>query len=411
MLRCESENFQTLNSLKPVNMYETTFSNTNTFQSQTELVGDWKEQLIESLSRSRQAEQWLPLSSDDRDRVSAAKQQFPMMVPVGYADLIDWQNPDDPLRQLLLPSDWERDETGSFDTSGEELSTVVQGLQHKYDQTAVLIVTQACAGHCRYCFRRRLMSRDVLAKETIEDLKEAIAYIAEHREIDNVLLSGGDPMISSTRRLANLFAALEPIPHVWQIRISTKLPAFLPSRFTTDPELLDLLHDYKSRFQIIMQCHFDHPREITPASVRALEALRQSGCLLTSQIALMNGINNSADTLTELFKRLHRHGVIPQYLFHPRPVKHATHFQLPIVEGIQLVEAVRQRCSGAVKRFRYILTHEDGKLELVGMLPGSPTQLVVKWQQVRRGCDRFGVMLVPIDEQTNWLEDWQNLDR
>lgn len=391
-------------------MYETTFSNTNTFQPQTELVGDWKEQLIESLSRSRQAEQWLPLSSDDRDRVSAAKQRFPMMVPVGYADLIDWQNPDDPLRQLLLPSDWERDETGSFDTSGEELSTVVQGLQHKYDQTAVLIVTQACAGHCRYCFRRRLMSRDVLAKETIEDLKEAIAYIAEHPEIDNVLLSGGDPMISSTRRLANLFAALAPIPHIWQIRISTKLPAFLPSRFTTDPELLELLHDYKSRFQIVMQCHFDHPREITPASVRALEALQQAGCLLTSQIALMNSINNSADTLTELFKRLHRHGVIPQYLFHPRPVKHATHFQLPIVEGIQLVEAVRQRCSGAVKRFRYILTHENGKLELVGILPGSPTQLVAKWQQVRRGCDRSGVMLVPIDEQMNWLEDWQNLD-
>lgn len=408
MLRCESENFPTLKTLKPVKMHETTFSTTNTFQPQTELVGDWKEQLIESLSRSRQAEQWLPLSSDDRDRVSAAKQRFPIMVPVGYADLIDWQNPDDPLRQLLLPSDWERDEAGSFDTSGEELSTVVQGLQHKYDQTAVLIVTQACAGHCRYCFRRRLMSRDVLAKETIEDLKEAIAYIAEHPEIDNVLLSGGDPMISSTRRLANLFAALAPIPHIWQIRISTKLPAFLPSRFTTDPELLDLLHDYKSRFQIVMQCHFDHPREITPASVRALEALQQAGCLLTSQIALMNRINNSADTLTELFKRLHRHSVIPQYLFHPRPVKHATHFQLPIIEGIQLVEAVRQRCSGAVKRFRYILTHEDGKLELVGILPGSPTQLVAKWQQVRRGRDRSGVMLVPIDEQTSWLKDWQN---
>src|SRR3712207_6296581 len=183
-------------------------------------------------------------------------------------------------------------------------------------------------------------------------------------------------MISSTGRLANLLAALAPIPHIWQIRISTKLPAFLPSHFTTDPELINVLHHYKSRFQIVIQCHFDHPREITPASVRALDALKQAGCLLTSQIALMNGINNSADTLTELFKHLHRHGVIPQYLFHPRPVKHATHFQLPIIEGIQLVEAVRQRCSGPVKRFRYILTHEDGKLELVGILSGSPTQLV-----------------------------------
>lgn len=380
------------------------FSAANVIQQETELVGDWKEQLIESLSRSREAESWLLLSSADRDQVIEAAQRFPMMVPVGYADLVDWQNPNDPLRQLLLPSESEQDEDGSFDTSGEEFSTVVQGLQHKYNETAVLIVTQACAGHCRYCFRRRLMSRDVIAKETIEDLKEAIAYIAKHPEIDNVLLSGGDPMISSTRRLANLFAALAPVPHIWQIRISTKLPAFLPSRFTTDSELLDVLHHYKSRFQIVMQCHFDHPREITPASIRALEALQQVGCLLTSQIALMNGINNSIDTLTELFKRLHRHGVIPQYLFHPRPVKHATHFQLPIVEGMQLVEAVRQRCNGPVKRFRYILTHQDGKLELVGILPGSPMQLVAKWQQVRRGLEQSGVMLVPIDEQTNWLE-------
>jgi lysine 2,3-aminomutase len=372
--------------------------------AKAEPVGDWKEQLIESLSRSQAVESWLPLSSTDRDRVLEAKQNFPMMVPVGYANLVDWQNPDDPLRQLLLPSDWEQNQTGSFDTSGEELSTVVQGLQHKYHQTAVLIVTQACAGHCRYCFRRRLMSRDVLAKETIEDLTEAIAYIGAHPEIDNVLLSGGDPMVSSTRRLANLFAKLASIPHIWQIRISTKLPAFLPARFTTDPELLDVLHNYKSRFQIVIQCHFDHPRELTLASIRALEALQQAGCLLTSQIALMNGINNSIDTLTELFKRLHRHGVIPQYLFHPRPVKHAIHFQLPIVEGMQLVESVRQRCNGSVKRFRYILTHSDGKLELLDILPGSPMQLVTKWQQVRRGLDKSGVMLVPIDEQTSWIE-------
>ncbi|KYC38485.1 lysine 2,3-aminomutase [Scytonema hofmannii PCC 7110] len=380
-----------------------TSTDTNITQNTRLVEIGWKDELIESLKLSNQAEDWLPLSPEERDRVTEAKQNFPMMVPQGYADLINWQNPDDPLRLLLLPSEGEKDESGNFDTSGEELSTIIQGLQHKYDQTAVLIVTQACAGHCRYCFRRRLMSRDVLTQETIEDLQEALAYIAQHPEIDNVLLSGGDPMISSTRRLANLLSAIAQIPHIWQIRISTKLPAFLPSRFTTDPELLDVLHQYKSRFQIIIQCHFDHPREISTATICALENLQKAGCLLTSQIALMKGINDSPDTLTELFKKLHRYSVIPQYIFHPRPVKHATHFQLPIVEGMQLIETVRQQCSGPVKRFRYILTHEDGKLELVGILPGSPIQLVAKWQQVRRGLDNSGVILLPVDEQTCWL--------
>jgi lysine 2,3-aminomutase len=367
--------------------------------------GDWKTQLLQSLSLSRDAENWLPLSQAEREQVISARQQFPLMIPVGYSDLIDWQNKNDPLRLLLLPSENEVDNTGSYDSSGEELSTIIQGLQHKYKQTAVLIVTQACAGHCRYCFRRRLMSQDIIAKETIEDLQAAIEYIKQHPEIDNVLLSGGDPMICSTKRLANIFAALAPIPHITQIRISSKLPAFLPSRFTTDAQLLEILSEYQARFQIVFQCHFDHPREITPDSEAAIYNLRASGCLLTSQIALMSGINNDADTLTELFKRLHRVGVIPQYLFHPRPVIHTKHFQMPIAEGMALVEAVRQRCNGSVKRFRYILTHEQGKLELVGVIPGQPTQLVARWHQIRRGLDESGVILIKIDEKTNWLEE------
>ena len=366
-------------------------------------IKNWRDELVESLKLSNYAENWLSLDDSDKQRVTNALQRFPLMVPVNYANLVDWQNPADPLRQLLLPSDDEENDIGSLDTSGEEFSTVIPGLQHKYEQTAVLIVTQSCAGHCRYCFRRRLMSKDVMVKETIEDLREAISYIKQHPEIDNVLLSGGDPMVCSTRRLANLLAALSQIPHLWQIRISSKLPAFLPSRFTTDSELLSVLNQYNSRFQIVFQCHFDHPREITPLAEKALFNLRQAGCLLTSQIALMRGVNAEVDTMTELYKRLHHMGVIPQYLFHPRPVKHATHFQLPIIEAMKLVEAIRQRCNGSVKRFRYILTHSDGKLELVGLLEDSSMQLVARWHQVRRGLDKSGLMLVGIDEDTVWL--------
>ena len=366
---------------------------------------NWRDELIESLKLSSSAEDWLSLNDSDKQRVNSAKQRFPVMVPVGYADLVNWENPSDPLRQLLIPSDDEESDIGSLDTSGEEFSTVIPGLQHKYEQTAVLIVTQACAGHCRYCFRRRLMSKDVMVKETIEDLQEAIAYIKQHPEIDNVLLSGGDPLVCSTRRLANLFAALSQIPHIWQIRISSKLPAFLPSRFTTDSELLSVLKQYSSRFQIVIQCHFDHPREITSLAEKALFNLRQAGCLLTSQIALMKGVNAEVDTMTELFKKLHRLGVIPQYLFHTRPVKHANHFQLTIVEAMKLVEAIRQRCNGSVKRFRYILTHSDGKLELVGLMEGEQMHLVTRWHQVRRGLDKSGLMVVGVDEDTVWLEE------
>lgn len=365
----------------------------------------WRDELKASLNFSQTAATTLPLGEEDRDRITAAQTHFPFMVPESYAQLIDWQDPNDPLRQLLLPSVYEQDDHGSLDTSGEALSTVVPGLQHKYEQTAVLIVTQACAGHCRYCFRRRLMSKDVMTKESIEDLQAAIAYIQTHPEIDNVLMSGGDPMVSSTRRLANLLAALAKIPHLWQIRISTKLPAFLPSRFTSDPELLQVLAQYQKRFQIVFQCHFDHPREITPAAEQALAVLREADCLLTAQIPLMQGVNSSVDVMETLFKRLHRLSVLPQYLFHPRPVKHALHFQLPILEGLKLVEGLRQRCNGSVKRFRYILAHADGKLELVGLTPDPDPQLILRWHQRRRGNHHPGILFWPIDDHTVWLPD------
>ena len=137
-------------------------------------VRNWRDELIASLKLSNSAENTFSLDDSAKQRVKNAKQRFPLMVPLGYANLVDWQNPADPLRQLLLPSEDEENDSGSLDTSGEEFSTVIPGLQHKYEQTAVLIVTQACAGHCRYCFRRRLMSRDVMLKETIEYLQEAI---------------------------------------------------------------------------------------------------------------------------------------------------------------------------------------------------------------------------------------------
>jgi len=369
----------------------------------------WQEELLTGLRQARaiaaDPSDALPLlPAEDGRRVMAARRSFPFLVPTGYAELIDWGDPDDPLRRLLLPTAEEESADGALDTSGEALSTIVPGLQHKYEQTAVLLLTDACAGHCRYCFRRRLMSRDVMTRETIEDLEAAIAYVAAHPEVDNVLLSGGDPMVCSTVRLQRLFEALAPIPHLWQVRISTKLPAFLPRRFSGDPELLELLDRMKERFQVVVQCHFDHPRELTPAAEEAIAALRRSGCVLTAQIPLMRGVNADAEVLTALFKRLHRLGVLPQYLFHPRPVRHGTHFQLPLVEGLDLVEAVRRRCSGPVKRFRYILTHSEGKLELLGQLPGHPGELLGRWHQARRGSGREGLLLASITANTVWLD-------
>lgn len=347
----------------------------------------WQDELLEGISLSRDGAKALLLGPDDRAAVKTFQGKFPFLVPRAYADLVDWRDPNDPLRKLLLPTDDELNPNGDWDTSGEAESVVASGLQHKYDQTAVVILTQACAGHCRYCFRRRLLTRDMLSQETIRDLDEPLAYIRNHPEIDNLLLSGGDPLVTATRRLENLFRAVSDIPHIVQIRISTKLPAFLPTRFLGDPSLLALFKEWSDRFQFLLQCHFDHPKEITPTSVQALKALSGAGCLLTSQIALMRGINDNEAVLADLYKRLHAMGVIPQYLFHPRPAKHATHFQIPIDEALTIVEGARRRLSGPEKRFRYVAVTEAGKAELVGITTlNGKEHLAVKWVHRRRGA-------------------------
>lgn len=330
-----------------------------------------------------------------------------MLVTDSYSKLIDWSDPDDPLRVLLVPQADEESIAGSYDQSGEADSTVVRGLQHKYEQTAAMVVTEACAAHCRYCFRRRLMSFDVVTREGVKDLAEPLAYIAEHDEIDNVLLTGGDPMVSSTRRLAGIFEGLSNLDHIRQVRISTKLLAFLPSRFD-DPELEAVLRDAADRFQVVFQCHYDHPREIHDDGRRSIERLSNAGCLLTSQIAYMSRINDGPDVLGKLLYELHLLGVVPQYIFHPRPVRHATHFQMPIVDALTVIEAVKARFAGPIKRFRYIMTMADGKLELVGTtrVEGEVT-LVARWHQLRRGVTRDPIVLLPIDEDAVWLDEAQ----
>ncbi len=373
-------------------------------RSLDEPILTWQEELFRLIALNEKIVHELPLSQEERVAIASAQDGYPLLIPPHYLRLINWTDPADPLRRLLIPSTEEALDAGALDTSGEADSLVTPGLQHKYAQTAALLLTQACAGHCRYCFRRRLLSRDELSRESIGDLTPALQYLRDHEEINNVLLTGGDPLIASNARLANLFEALSLLGHIRQIRISTKIPAFFPARILRDTEFVRLLISFGRRFQFLIACHFDHSRELTEECRESLRVLRESGCMLTSQIALTRGINDSERVLTELVHDLHYAGVVPHYIFHPRPVKHATHFQIPIVRGLELVDKVKAQCAGPVKRFRYVLAHPDGKAELVGIAScEGRSLLVIRWHQLRRGLMREVVELRPFHSNATWI--------
>ena len=202
------------------------------------------------------------LSAEEKERLKEVTKEYVFRANDYYLSLIDWNNPDDPIRRLIIPSERELNDFGRLDASDEKSVTVQHGIQHKYSSTVLLLVNEVCGAYCRYCFRKRLFMND--NDEVTYNIEPGLEYIRNHPEITNVLLTGGDPMILKTAKLEPILAALRAIDHVRIIRIGSKMPAFNPFRFINDDELMTVFRKYSlPDRRIYMMCHFDHPVELT----------------------------------------------------------------------------------------------------------------------------------------------------
>ena len=329
-----------------------------------------------------------------------------MRVSSHYLSLIDWTDPDDPIKKMAIPSLEESSLDGFYDTSGEAENTKMPGLQHKYSETALILSTNRCATYCRHCFRKRLVG--LPTEEIVKRFEDAADYIAEHEEINNVLISGGDPLVLSNEVIETFLETLTKIDHLSFIRFGSRTPVTLPSRLN-DPELLALFKTYSQidkRLYIVTQ--FNHPREITPQSVGAVSKLINAGVLLSNQAVLLRGINDDPETLSTLMDRLVSIGVTPYYVFQCRPVKRVkTHFQVPICEGLRIVEKAKAKCNGHSKRFKYAMSHKTGKVEILGILNG---EIYFKYHEAKNR-ENLGVMFKRrVDEKAGWLDDFNTDD-
>jgi lysine 2,3-aminomutase len=286
----------------------------------------------------------------------------------------------DQLKYIVEPSLREFSSPGSLDTSGEHDNTVVTGLQHKYAQTGLLLVTDRCASYCRYCFRKRIVGND--SDEVIPDYAEVADYIMRHPEMTNVLLSGGDPFVLSTRKLNRILDYLLPIPHLTSFRFGTKTVAFAPKRFE-DAELLAMFRRiHEAGKTAIIVAHFDHIGEISREAESSIRRMRAEGVQFLNQAVLLAKVNDDPQILAATFARCHEIGVRPYYLFQGRPVKSASHFQVPLRRGVNIVEGINQRLSGIQKTFKYIMSHYTGKIEILGF--GDDDQLYMRYHQNKR---------------------------
>jgi KamA family protein len=256
--------------------------------------------------------------------------------------------------------------------------------------------------YCRHCFRKRLVG--LTNDEVMSRFHEARNYIAAHPEVNNVLISGGDSFFLPTEVLGHFLSELTKIPHLNYIRFGSRMAVTFPRRILNDPELLEMFKAYSSKNRrIYLHTQFNHPREITRESIEAVDRVIEAGVIMNNQTVLLKGVNDDAQVLADLQSSLVRIGVNPYYVFQCRPVKRVkSHFQVPLAEGYRIVAKARGMLDGLSKRFRYAMSHERGKIEILGILGD---EMFFKHQQARDQKDASRFFKCRLDEEAGWLDE------
>lgn len=340
------------------------------------------------------------IPKEEREKLKQITDKFVFRVNDYYLNLINWDDPHDPIKKLVIPNEDELNDYGRWDASDEDTNYVAPGCQHKYTTTALLVVSEVCGAYCRYCFRKRLFRNDV--KEALIDVEPGLQYIAEHPEINNVLLTGGDPLILASRRLDMIFTRLREIDHVKIIRIGSKLPAFNPMRIYEDEELLDVIRKHSTpEKRIYIMAHINHPREITDEAYKAFQALHDAGAIVVNQTPVLKGINDDPRVLAELLDKLSWAGVTPYYFFINRPVRGNDAFVLTLEEAYNVVEEAKALTSGLGKRVRLSMSHTAGKIEILAIEDGKA---YLKFHQSRDG-DYGKFITLDCPKDASWFDD------
>ncbi len=302
----------------------------------------WQQILSDLITDPKELLEFLDLNHASRPAGKAAMHAFPLKVPKPFARRMEKGNWQDPLLRQIWPDELEElaDKSRFTDPLQESSFNKHPGLLHKYQGRVLLMTAPHCAIHCRYCFRRHF---DYQANTPGRARwQNVLDYIAEDSSIEEVILSGGDPLAASDSYLAWLLKAVDQIPHVYTIRIHTRLPVVIPQRITD--LLREIFNSLRSRIVIIIHCN--HTNELDKAVTTALASLAADGHQLLNQAVLLKGVNSQLSTLISLNQKLFSLGVLPYYLHLPDRVKGTAHFDVNEHTGKQLIEGLRKRLPG-----------------------------------------------------------------
>jgi lysine 2,3-aminomutase len=329
------------------------------------LWDDWRWQSQHAIRSVRQLRNLLLFSPEELEAIGALEAEYKLAIPPYYFSLINPDDPNDPIRRQSVPSPLEHENPSGYeleDPLEEEKDSPVPGLTHRYPDRVLLVATHVCTMYCRYCTRKRAtMVRggwDAISR----DDERMIEYIRAHREVRDVIVSGGDPLTLPLPRLRFFLEKLSGIPHIDVIRIGTRVPVTLPQRLY-DRELIELLSSVE---KVWIQTHFNHAREITPEAGRVCKSLLRAGMPVNNHTVLLKGVNDSLEAMRNLMRALLRIKVRPYYIFHCDPVIGAGHFRTSVWKGLEIMEGLRGHMSGlGVPTYVVDAPHGGGKIPLM----------------------------------------------
>jgi len=306
----------------------------------------WRQLLKDAIRDPAELLAVLRLPTSLLPAATLSAQKFGLFVPRGFAARMTPGDVNDPLLRQVLPLSDELREVPGFTTDpvGDEAAEVVPGLLHKYERRVLLVTTGACAIHCRYCFRRGYPYEAV--PKSLADWEPALGAIAENSSIEEVILSGGDPLTLVDELLEPLVRRLEAIPHIRRLRVHTRLPIVIPERVCDG--LLRWFSAEGTRLTPICVLHANHRAELDDSVAAACRRLYRAGVLLLNQAVLLRGVNDSVEALDDLGRRLVDMRVVPYYLHQLDRVAGGAHFEVPEAEGAALVAALAARAPGYV---------------------------------------------------------------
>jgi lysine 2,3-aminomutase len=305
-------------------------------------MSDWRDDLRKCAKTAEGVRRQLPLSAAEVSEIAAVASVYKLQVPNHVFSLIDPTDPADPIRKQFIPSGLElKTSPAEYDdvTSESEISPV-EGLVHRYPSKVLLLPTSMCGGHCRFCFRRKTKGYSERSL-TWAQIKRALQYVRSHPRVNEIILTGGDPLVLDDERLEAILREIRSIPSVTTVRVHTRVQVTLPSRVT--PQLARMLRQYGPVFAVM---HFNHARELSAAARNAIEILVDSGIPCFSQTALLQGVNDTEESLRDLFRALVENRVKPYNLFHTDPLAGLGHFRVSLARGLEMMSNLYNKMSG-----------------------------------------------------------------